>query len=300
MAAIPICERSACIGVRSTHAQQLFGMPWLNLVAVGHCRAARYVGLSATYTTDNFLVQDGNGRVSVGGENILTVDEFKKLMALNPDAGGSMAAFHEVIAWALNEVVARSENSAATYMGSHVTQLALDLGTRANADDLPEHLESVGKTESPIEAWDEVAVQHWINGLENVQDVDDDDADIPAVHAANDVFIGRSADEKFPTMTVGECFSFNQIHGSELLQLTGTEVMAILIDGCKGDPNPDESIVGKYKLVARTKRIMANIEQLRKVRGDSYSLSEDRAGQLITSILHLRQKLASLYGFHSQ
>lgn len=263
------------------------------------------MGLSATYTTDNFFVQDLKGQLSVGGENILTADEFQRLRTLNPDDEGGTAAFHEVIAWALNEVVARSENSAATYRtGLHVTNRGIELGTRANpADDdddlnLRDYLKREGKIHRPIEEWDEDAVKKWINGLEGVNDLGDEVPKMPAVDCAQDAFYGRP-DGPAPTKSVGECFKYNLVNGPELLQLTGTDVMAILQDGCKGDPD-ETGAVGKYKLVTRTKRIMANIEELRKIRGDSYSLSEDRAVQLITSILQLRQKLASLYGFHSQ
>lgn len=286
------------------------------------CCVVSYVGLSDTYTVENLFVKDSKKLpgsqekdpekqvfYAVGGENVLTSEEFDKLIVLDPEDGP--AAFHAVITWALNDVVARTSNAAVSYpKNSQVLQEAIKVGTQAKPEpdvrqDLKKHLDQkyiTKKEECPIEEWDVDDVACWIDGLKGVNDIEDDNNEFVRLPKEGPYDPrGGGSDEHATiatTRTVGACFRYNDVKGSELLTLSSQEVMAMLKDGCAADA--EAGAVGKYKLVMRTKRIMDSIEQVKKVRGDSYSLSEARAGQLITSILQLRQKLASLYGFNDQ
>ncbi len=245
--------------------------------------SSRYVGLSEAYTMDNFydtLFPTGK---------LLTDTERKLVDKLNPDDSGPIA-FHEVIAWALHDVIAQTSAQTVIHTGPQVLKKALESQTidalkeRAGivVDEVDSHgmlrprlidtiltkaakKDKSGRRMDNIEEWKADEVSVWINGIENI-----------------------NANVNDPGDKCGQYFQDNDIRGRELLRLTRQDIVDVL--------STADSQSSK-KVVARTKRILSSVE---RVRGDDIQLSDSVAHELIEMILSLRGSLTALYGFKNQ
>ena len=234
------------------------------------------------------------------GSKLLEDKERKMIEKLNPDDSGPVA-FHEVIAWALHDVVAQTSAQTVTYTGPQVLKKALDSQTNKYLEKRAEEFgvyfvdeessyqtpeqklkertdlidsilsqaakASPGKLSDNIEDWNRDQVGDWINGIKDVND-----------------------STLKPPDTPGECFKCHDIRGRELLRLTRQDIIDIL-------NSADSQSSTNKKVVARTKRILSSIE---RVRGDDARLSDSVAHELIEMILSLRGSLTALYGFKNQ
>ena len=132
------------------------------------------------------------------------------------------------------------------------------------------------KPESAIANWSAEEVAAWIDGIKGVKIVE--------VQEIN----SQPAPAEQLSM-VGLCFRDADICGAELLSLTREDIGDILsVEGSGIEPK---------LVVSRIKRILTSIE---RVRGETNRLSDNRASELISQVLALRGKLATLYGYRDQ